>query len=383
MDQEEEDKESRAIEIQARKVLENEGCPCCYPAYLEVPLRNPPEKYQKIISYWQSSRPGSAHVVLRVQLSDWERFREFQKTIRRYYQRHEKPFGGYVDKVCERQRKYQLGEDVRLQLDPDQQTPSENWMEYLDYHLQVLESLEKERDDWKKRLNDAREEAENPNAPWFERATEDAEGYQQDLEYTELRLGRHKILLQWIEQQRMEMDTGYPTLIEEGRADGNALPKAVQRAYAASRRRRQLEPPTILGEVRVWKSKSRKRTTQRPKQKAPESEPAIEDVPRNSIPQPAKRRENRPRRTKTDMPLRQLRPHRVSKANRVTDADAKTPLTRRPCGAGQKRSLGLARSNNWQSPQRLQSAHLGVITRFGRVSRRPERWGFQFDGQTM
>ena len=86
----------------------------------------------------------------------------------------------------------------------------------------------------------------------------------------------------------MEMDTGYPTPTGEDRADGNALPKAVQRVYAASRRRRRSEIPTVLGEVRVSKSKSRKRTTQRQKQKAPESEPAIENVPQNSIPQPAK-----------------------------------------------------------------------------------------------
>lgn len=176
--------------------------------------------------------------MLRVQLSDWERFRVFQKTIRRYYQRHEKPFGVYVDKVCERQQKYRVGGDLRLQLDPDQQTPLENSIEYQDYHLQVLESLEKERDDWEKRLDDARKEAENPNAPGFESTTEDAEVYQQDLEYTELRLGRHKILLQWIGQQHMEMDTRSPTPIKEDRTDGNALPKAVQRAYTASRRRR-------------------------------------------------------------------------------------------------------------------------------------------------
>lgn len=134
--------------------------------------------------------------------------------------------------------------------------------------------------------------------------------------------------------------------------DGNALPKAVQRAYAASRRRRRLEAPTILGEVRVSKARSRKRTTPRQKRKAPESEPAIEDIPQNSVPRPAKRRENRPR----------------------PDANAKSPSTRRSYGGRQKRPLDVARSNHRQSLQRLQPAHVGLTTRSGRTSRQPERY---------
>lgn len=39
----------------------------------------------EIISYW-TSFPGTNDVVLRAQLLDWERFRAFQRKIRRYYQ---------------------------------------------------------------------------------------------------------------------------------------------------------------------------------------------------------------------------------------------------------------------------------------------------------
>lgn len=48
---EEENKEPRVLEAQARKELENEGCPPCYPPDLAIPLHSTPEKYQVIIRY--------------------------------------------------------------------------------------------------------------------------------------------------------------------------------------------------------------------------------------------------------------------------------------------------------------------------------------------
>ena len=51
LDEDGEDEESRVLEAQARKDLENEGCPPSYPPDLNIPLRNPPEKYEAIISY--------------------------------------------------------------------------------------------------------------------------------------------------------------------------------------------------------------------------------------------------------------------------------------------------------------------------------------------
>jgi hypothetical protein len=51
LDNKVEDNESREIEAKARKTLETEACPPCYPTYLEIPLQKPPEKYQAIISY--------------------------------------------------------------------------------------------------------------------------------------------------------------------------------------------------------------------------------------------------------------------------------------------------------------------------------------------
>lgn len=64
VDDEEENEETRLLEAQARKGLENEGCPPCYPSYLDILLRAPPEEYQTIISYWKSFQ-GTGDVVLR------------------------------------------------------------------------------------------------------------------------------------------------------------------------------------------------------------------------------------------------------------------------------------------------------------------------------
>ncbi|KAL9118737.1 MAG: hypothetical protein Q9187_004713, partial [Circinaria calcarea] len=74
LDEEEENEESRLLEAQGRKELENDGCPPCYPPDLEIPLQNPPEKYQPIIGYWQSF-PGTGDVVLRAELSEWRKRR--------------------------------------------------------------------------------------------------------------------------------------------------------------------------------------------------------------------------------------------------------------------------------------------------------------------
>jgi hypothetical protein len=81
VDVEEENIETRSFEAQARKELEKEGCPPCYPPYLDIPLRNIPHEYQAIMAYWQSF-PSTGDAVLCAQLSDWKMFRVFQQHIR-------------------------------------------------------------------------------------------------------------------------------------------------------------------------------------------------------------------------------------------------------------------------------------------------------------
>lgn len=131
----------RAFEAQARQDLENEGCPPCYPPEVDVPLQNPPEKYQAIIEYWKSFA-GTAEMALRPQLSNWRAFRAFQLKTRRYYRNIS--FSKYVDVIQERRQSHNLSGDVRLLLDPEQQSRLGNWIEFQNYHLQRLEDFSKE-----------------------------------------------------------------------------------------------------------------------------------------------------------------------------------------------------------------------------------------------
>lgn len=155
------------FENQARKELESENCPPCYPPHLDILLQNIPEEYRLIVSYWQSF-PGTGDVVLRAQLSDWRKFCVFQERVRAYYQN--KPFSNFVNVVR----------------------------------------------DLKKELDDARKKAD------------DAEAVRQELENSEWNLERHKVLLLWIEQKRRTMNSGYPTPAEEDKDDQDTAPKTVR-----------------------------------------------------------------------------------------------------------------------------------------------------------
>ena len=358
VDEEAEDEESRSKEATARNVLKLEGCPPCYPSYLDIPLRDPPEKYQEIISYWKSF-PGTGDVVLQAQLSDWKRFREFQKRVRRYYEH--RSFNDFVDQVRERRRRHRLGGNVCLRLDLEQ-SRLETWIEFQNWHLQHLEGFEKDRNELKKELYNAWKVAEEMGAA-------DSEAYKQDLEDAEWELRRHHTLLHWTEQERLVMDTAYPTPVEEKDGDyRDAGAKAVRRVFPLTRRKKQA--PAVSGEVRVSKAKQRKQNTPRQKRKSSEFESATKalDTLESKVLQASKRRENKPRRTKTDTPLRELRPQRVSKTKRFTDVNAKLPQRAR-----RKRSPDQARSNSGQFSQRPQPAYVEVKTRFGRVSRRSEK----------
>lgn len=47
LDREEENEESRLLEVQSCKELENEGCPPCYPPDLDISLQNIPRSIER------------------------------------------------------------------------------------------------------------------------------------------------------------------------------------------------------------------------------------------------------------------------------------------------------------------------------------------------
>lgn len=374
MDEEEENEDSRVREAQARQELENDGCPPCYPPYLDIPLRNLPEECQAIVEYWQSF-PGTGDVPLCAQNTEWRKFRAFQSRVRR--QLRNKSFSKFENEVRERRRRYQLSGDVRLILHPKQQSRLENWIEFQNYHLERLEWFEKKRDELKQELNEAQKKLGVTDVADSKCAVEDAEIVQQILNNAEWELKRHKVLLQWIEQKRWAIGSEYSTFTEEDNDDQNATSKAVRRISTYARQKRRPETSVILGKVRVVKAMPKKRNTHTQKPKASELESLIQDsnaIPQSSIPQASKRRQATPRRVKEETPLRQVRPQRVANAKRFTDARVKPLSGTQNRSAEQTRSSAQAQSKRRPALQQSQPAPENVISRSGRRSRPPVRW---------
>ncbi|KAF2817570.1 uncharacterized protein BDZ99DRAFT_457296 [Mytilinidion resinicola] len=366
IDSEEELEEARVLEFRARKELEDDGCPPCYPPDLDFPLRNPPKKYQAIIQYWKSV----SDVVLCYQKLDWEKFRRLQAMVRC----RNRPFSKFVDEVRERRQRHGLGGDVRLLLDLERQSRLDNWIEFQNRHLKRLEQFEKERDRLKQELDDAQKLAGDRNTTRPKVGPTRAEALKRRLEVTERDLKWHHVLLHWIEQRRLAMDPGHPTPIKEDYEDQDAAPKAVRRTSTRGRPIKQINGPSVLGQVRVTKPKSKERNTrnmQTQKPKAPGLEPPIQNLDvilQSSTSQASKRPETKSRHTKIDRPLRQIHPQSVSKASRFAGIRVKSPLGPRRRGAEKTQSPDLARR---PTPQRAQSAP--TTTRSGRISRPPTK----------
>ena len=366
IDSEEEIEEARILESRARKELEDDGCPPCYPPNLDFPLRNPPEKYQAIIQYWKSVDD----VVLCYQKLDWEKFRRLQAIVRR----RNRPFKNFVDEVRERRQRYGLSGHVRLLLNTEQQSQLENWMEFQNRHLKRLEQFEKERDKLKQELEDNQKLAGDRNTPRPKLGPTRAEALKRRLKVIERDLKWHHVLLHWIEQRRLAMDLGHPTPVKEDHEDQDAAPKAVRRTFIRECLIKQVEGPSILGKFRVTKANLKKRNIrnmpiQRPK--APELEPPIWNlnvIPQSSASQASKHPETKPRHTKIDGPLRQIRPQRVTKANRYAGIRVKSSSSSQDRGA----ELTQTPDRKRRPTQHAQSACI-FTTRSGRISRPPTR----------
>lgn len=219
------------------------------------------------------------------QNTEWRKFRTSQSRVRRRFRN--KPFSKCEDEVRERRRRYQLGGDVRLMLDQEQQSRLENWTEFQNYHLERLERFEKKRDGLKQELDYAQKKAEGTDAAGSEPAAEEAEAVQQVLENAEWDLERHKVLLQWIELERRAMDPGYLTPIETHTDYQDAAEKAVRRTSTCARQKRRPVTSAVLGKVRIAKALPKKRNMRTQKFKVPELGPAIQDldaIPQSRIP---------------------------------------------------------------------------------------------------
>lgn len=338
-DSEADAEEYRPMEDTARKALEEAGCPPCYPTDVQYPLKDVPEQYREIVSYWESFA-GTNHMVLCAQLSDFEQFLRTRKK-------------------CRQRRP-----------DPGQQGRLENWIEFQDYHLRNHERLEEKRDKRKEALNVAHEKVEAAGAAGVECEAEGLD-FQYMLETAERKLEYHEHLLRWIEQERLVMVHAQPPSVEEDNGNQDSALKAVGISAKSDRRKRQPKVHEVLGEVRVSKPEPRKRNSQHQKRKAPEARLAFDDSgpPQSSVSRNVEKRGSKPRSTKERTALSQTHPQRVFKDKRFANTSVAPAM--QLTQVGPKRAPGRARPKRQQSPQWPQPAVV-ARTKSGRVSRKPE-----------
>ena len=336
------------MEDQARKDLEREGCPPCYPLDLSF-SQDIPKSYQRIIDYWKSL-PGTGDVVLCAQLSDWKQFRGSQRASRR-----NRDLAAQVQK---RRKPHQTEDDVHLRPSLERQSRLKTWGEFQAYHLCFHESLEKRRQDLK--LAVARREVEGP-----EDESEEAPLLQM-LQANEKKLERHGDLLKWIEQERLKMVAMLPFSCRDGESGGTVT---------ASRRRscRKVPPRQTLGNVRVSKSEHPKQTRKTAKTRAALRTTVRETSSAADVTSTNPQAREEQLSSNKGAVLSPVRPRRDLNHAKSTTAIAKSQSAPPRRTTTQRPVLGRAPPKGLQAV-RLPRPEVVLRTRSGRISRKPDKW---------
>lgn len=223
-----------------------EGCPPCYPPRVPIPLEAIPRKYRAIVGYWESL-PSSDGTPLHTQLSDWQLFRRFQ-TRDRLRHKHNS-FANLQHEIYQRRRKHGLDGNVPLAFEIDQQDEIANWVEYQNHILKRLEELQQTQANRRRNVDEAQEKLNNLCTATSVATEKSLTGYRYMLSVTEYRLGNHKVLVKWSEQQRLLMIKKRPTAAEDGRFEMDTLLKAPRRNSTRRCRVRQ-GTARVLGTAR-------------------------------------------------------------------------------------------------------------------------------------
>ena len=276
-------------------------------------------------------------VVLCAQASDYREFLAQQRKTRF----RTNNFDTFVDEVRKRRIKYGLHDEICLLQDPKQNTRLQNWIEFQDYHLTILERMEREQ-------NESRQQADH--------AGEHAGRWEDILERIGRNIAQHRVLLDWIEQWRQIMDSTPP------RRDPTR-----PRPSARARRKRgsKVSPASVLGQAKVTKAQ-------------PERKPSIwpfdiKDTSRTGMPSPRRRstKDEPPGSKDSETSLRPFRPQRVSS---VIHFEEDTAKPRWNTLRSTRRLQSPDRAMRRLAPRLPQPACHMVITRSGRTSRPPVRW---------
>lgn len=241
-------------------------------------MQTVPEEYEALPYYLSLDDAGL--VPLRVQLSDWEDFRDYQKRVRRFYLQR-KTLGDFEEQVRDRRRRHNLEEHVSLCPEVENQTRSQNMIEFQNYHLDRYERLKDVITTDRSALVAARKALETD-------ASEDTEAEVEDLQWKvedgESKVQRYEKLLRWIEQQRItiSIEQASPSH-DNGSSD---QPTSTPTPTSPGRRKKKEKPCTPLRPVRsaVSKKPTAKRwslrSTRRDAPQAVETASTDKNVPR-------------------------------------------------------------------------------------------------------
>ncbi len=329
LDEEEELEDSRRREALSRPALEADGCPPCYPTSLDIPdLQNPPEECRAIVAYWLSF-PGTSGIPLTAQLIAWRKFRTFQQRTRR-------KFTDFEHELRQRRQRHGLDSPDTLTVDFTQQSRLERWIEYQNYQLARLETMQRERDVLAKDMT-----LTQPQTAEF------VDALTRRLGASETNIKQHMVLLHWIEQQRQAMlNPGGDVMAP---SDGGNAPVRRAPVRAARKRENTSASLTLDKRARISKpnapSKGRTRHQRSPGPKTASTKNLVAPPLKTALqrqPQPRNAtKPNKPRRVNDNLVPHLLDPQKVTKR--------------------QPQSRGLVDRHE-------------TVTRSGRKSKPPERW---------
>lgn len=215
-------------------------------------------------------------------------------------------------------------------------------------------------------MNNIQKKVDDTESEGSEHVARQQKAIYQRLEYAQTTLQWHEIMLCWIEQSRLAMNSLSPTFVQ---SSGQNTP--FHRQGNAKRR----NTPTVLGKVKVSKftAKHQNIRTQAPKATVfkPVSVGSAVTIPSSIQKQMPKRREIKPRRAKENA-LAQFLSQGLAKADRFVNTETKSPSKTLCSGDGQIRVQ--ARPQRRSATQRLSPTPRIIKTRSQRISREPVRW---------
>ena len=223
--------ELRAEDPEHRRKLEEEGCPLALPVILREgePV---PEEYQAITSYWEPNYifPTGLGLIHGEQLRHWDDFQQVRRRDRDYYRRHPEKFGNLEKYSVTMREKYGVPGEFRLQMDEKQQTRLETWSEFqifcLHHHDRLWKILRHNERKLEKQIKLAEENAQGVCRRTKYRVPRYHFPVSRWIELNHERIEKHKVLLDWVQKQRVKMELEQAASAEEDRNEGAGAARA-------------------------------------------------------------------------------------------------------------------------------------------------------------